>query len=406
MLDINDYNYDLPNDRIAKHPIYPRDEAKLLLFTNKEIREDRFLHISDYLPSHSLLLYNDTRVIHARLSFQKVTGAHIEILCLTPLKPFDYQQIFETTHECSWKCIVGNAKRLNENETLCTRQYTEQGCVDLHAQIDKLRDGDFAVHFMWTSPHLETPLSFAEILSLFGKIPIPPYLHRESEPQDSADYQTIYANIKGSVAAPTAGLHFTEKVLDTIREKDISIKNVTLHVGAGTFKPVKVQDASLHPMHAEFIEISRDTIQSMLQHMGNITAVGTTTVRTIESLYFIGEQLHASVKEPLKCFEVSQSCPYEKNHLLDKEQALINILNYMESIDASSISAQTKIMIRPGYTFHYIDRMITNFHQPKSTLLLLVSAFVGDDWRNIYQYAMDHDFRFLSYGDCTLLSAN
>lgn len=406
MINIDDYNYGLPESRIAKHPCSPRDNSKLLIYKNGLISEDRFSHIADYLPSNSLLVCNNTRVIHARLVFHKDSGSRIEIFCLEPILPSDYQQIFSSTTGCTWKCMIGNAKKCKSPYLGQEINLSATGKIRLIARIEGKVDNTYTVHFSWQSEPAETIYSFGEILELFGEIPIPPYLKRKSEATDTIDYQTVYSKISGSVAAPTAGLHFTDSVLASLAKSGIAVSELTLHVGAGTFQPVKVQDATQHLMHKETFEVTRQTITDILHHIGNITAVGTTSVRSLESLYFIGEYLENRSDEYVECFQIGQSQPYDLSHSLDNSKALENILTYMQKFDLAAIHAQTQIMIRPKYEFHYVDRMITNFHQPKSTLLLLVSAFVKGDWRQIYNFALAHDFRFLSYGDSSLLFSN
>ena len=398
---IADYNYPLPDERIAKYPLAERDHSKLLVYRDGQVSEDRFYHIGDYIAPGSLLIYNNTRVIQARLEFAKATGARIEVFCLEPMAPHDYQLSLGSTTGCTWKCMVGNAKKWhdgalelkikNEKLTLTLRTYKEQSLGNT-----------YAVRFEWDEPSV----SFAEILDAIGELPIPPYLNRKTEESDKTTYQTVYSRIKGSVAAPTAGLHFTQNVLDDLRNRGIETDEVTLHVGAGTFLPVKTADANEHTMHTEIIAVPRETIQHILANLGHVVAVGTTSMRTLESLYFIGCQL-CQVESPFDIGyspKVGQFEPYEKEYTTSAANALQAILSYLSATRQTTLHAETQIMIKPGYTFHIVDQLITNFHQPQSTLLLLVSAFVGGDWHTIYDYALSHDFRFLSYGDSSILN--
>ena len=384
---IADYNYDLPDERIAKYPLPERDHSKLLVYRDAEVREDVFFNVGDYIAPHALLIYNNTRVIQARLEFHKPTGARIEVFCLEPLAPHDYQLSLGATTGCTWKCMVGNVKKWHDEPI-----ELQAGTFTLRAYKEQVLGNTFAVRFEWS----EDNVSFAEILDAAGELPIPPYLNRKTEESDLRTYQTVYSRIKGSVAAPTAGLHFTQKVLQDLRERGIETDEVTLHVGAGTFLPVKTADANEHTMHTEIIAVPRSTIAHIQAQLGHIVAVGTTSMRTLESLYFIG-------CHPQKA-TVSQFEPYENDYTLSVYDALQAILDYLDATNQQTLHAETQIMIKPGYTFRIVDQLITNFHQPQSTLLLLVSAFVGGDWRTIYSYALNHDFRFLSYGDSSILN--
>ena len=384
---IADYNYDLPDERIAKYPLPERDHSKLLIYRNGEVSEDVFFNVGDYIAPHALLIYNNTRVIQARLEFHKPTGARIEVFCLEPLAPHDYQLSLGATTGCIWKCMVGNVKKWHDEPI-----ELQAGTFTLRAYKEQVLGNTFAVRFEWS----EDNVSFAEILDAAGELPIPPYLNRKTEESDLRTYQTVYSRIKGSVAAPTAGLHFTQKVLQDLRERGIETDEVTLHVGAGTFLPVKTADANEHTMHTEIIAVPRSTIAHIQAQLGHIVAVGTTSMRTLESLYFIG-------CHPQKA-TVSQFEPYENDYTLSVYDALQAILDYLDATNQQTLHAETQIMIKPGYTFRIVDQLITNFHQPQSTLLLLVSAFVGGDWRTIYSYALNHDFRFLSYGDSSILN--
>ena len=386
---IADYNYPLPDERIAKYPLAERDHSKLLIYRDGQVSEDRFFNVGNYIAPDSLLIYNNTRVIQARLEFHKSSGARIEVFCLEPLTPHDYQLSLGSTTGCTWKCMVGNAKKWKE-ESLELR--VERLEVTLRAYKEQSLGNTYAVRFEWDGEKV----SFAEILDAIGELPIPPYLNRKTEESDKTTYQTVYSRIKGSVAAPTAGLHFTERVLDDLRSRGIETDEVTLHVGAGTFLPVKTADANEHTMHTEIIAVPKTTIEHIIRKLGKIVAVGTTSMRTLESLYFIG--LHPDKPS------VGQFEPYENAYSLSVRDSLQAIVEYLDATGQTTLHAETQIMIKPGYTFKIVDQLITNFHQPQSTLLLLVSAFVGGDWHTIYDYALSHEFRFLSYGDSSILN--
>ena len=396
---IEDYNYSLPDERIAKFPLPKRDESKLLLYRNGEISESIFKHITDYLPQNSLMVFNNTRVIQARLLFQKETGARIEIFCLEPIEPHDYALIFQETRRCSWTCLVGNLKKWKEG-TLSKTIFIKDQPVVLTADKKKSHGDPHLIEFPWDK---ET-YTFADILDAAGVLPIPPYLHRETEKSDLQTYQTVYSKIKGSVAAPTAGLHFTSEVLADIDARGIGREEVTLHVGAGTFKPVKSDTIEGHEMHTEFISVRRSSIERIKSNLGNIIAVGTTSVRTLESLYYMGVILDNNPEATSEDLVVKQWMPYDmNNNRLTAERSLQNILDYLDKHDADTLVTATQIIIAPGYEFKIVKGIVTNFHQPKSTLLLLISAFVKGNWKSIYEYALEHDFRFLSYGDSSLL---
>lgn len=396
---IEDYNYSLPDERIAKFPLPKRDESKLLLYRNGEISESIFKHITDYLPQNSLMVFNNTRVIQARLLFQKETGARIEIFCLEPIEPHDYALIFQETRRCSWTCLVGNLKKWKEG-TLSKTIFIKDQPVVLTADKKKSHGDTYLIEFTWDN---ET-YTFADILDAAGVLPIPPYLHRETEKSDLQTYQTVYSKIKGSVAAPTAGLHFTSEVLADIDARGIGREEVTLHVGAGTFKPVKSDTIEGHEMHTEFISVRRSSIERIKSNLGNIIAVGTTSVRTLESLYYMGVILDNNPEATSEDLVVKQWMPYDmNNNRLTAERSLQNILDYLDKHDADTLVTATQIIIAPGYEFKIVKGIVTNFHQPKSTLLLLISAFVKGNWKSIYEYALEHDFRFLSYGDSSLL---
>ena len=412
---IEEYNYPLPDERIAKYPLAERDQSKLLVYREGEVSEDKFYRVGEYVPTGSLLIYNNTRVIQARLEFHKeagdeairligdkARGARVEIFCLEPLEPHDYQLSLGSTEGCTWKCMIGNAKKWKSGALSQPVILPSGEEVRLRAEKGEQTGNTFSVRFSWEG----ASVSFAEILDAVGELPIPPYLNRKTEESDKTTYQTVYSRIKGSVAAPTAGLHFTDNVLNGLRERGVKTAEVTLHVGAGTFQPVKVADANQHTMHTEIIAVPKATIQTIIENLGHIVAVGTTSMRTLESLYFLGKQFytrHMTQDIGHLTYSVSQFEPYEKDHALSTQEALQAIVDHLEQIGEEVLHAETQIMIKPGYTFHVVDQLITNFHQPKSTLLLLVSAFVGGDWHRIYDYALANDFRFLSYGDSSIL---
>ena len=396
---ISEYNYQLPDERIAKFPIAERDHSKLLVYKHGQISDDVFYHLPKYLPKNSLMVFNNTKVIQARLHFRKETGALIEIFLLEPIVPADYEQMFQTVGSCSWSCLVGNLKKWKEGEL--TRQ------IDVNGQSFTLRASRRGEHgtghqidFEWDAQ----TVSFSEILEAVGELPIPPYLNRKTQESDKTTYQTVYSKIKGSVAAPTAGLHFTEKVLHEIDACGIDREELTLHVGAGTFKPVKSECIEGHEMHSEFISVRRQTLEKLLQHDASAIAVGTTSVRTLESLYYIGLKLESSPDLSEDELHVSQWEPYEqKGASIPAAQAIQNIVEYLDRHQRSVLNTSTQIIIAPGYEYKIVKVLITNFHQPQSTLLLLVSAFLKGDWRRVYDYALSNDFRFLSYGDSSLL---
>ena len=406
---IADFNYPLPDERIAKYPLPERDHSKLLIYRDGAVSEDHFYNVGEYINPSALLIYNNTRVIQARLEFYKTTGARIEVFCLEPLTPHDYQLSLSSTTGCTWKCMVGNAKKWHDEPVTLTINHSPSA-ITLRAYKEAQMGNTFAVRFEWDG----NDISFAEILDAAGELPIPPYLNRKTEASDLKTYQTVYSRIKGSVAAPTAGLHFTESVLTDLHRRGIETDELTLHVGAGTFLPVKTADANEHTMHTEIIAVPRETIAHILAKLGSIVAVGTTSMRTLESLYFIGCQLrNAEMSEyrNIDSIHVDQFEPYENDSQhsalsprLSTAEALQSILDYLDATHQQTLHAETQIMIKPGYTFHVVDQLITNFHQPQSTLLLLVSAFVGGDWHTIYDYALSHDFRFLSYGDSSILT--
>ncbi len=397
-ISIEDYNYSLPDERIAKFPLPKRDESKLLLYRDGKVSESVFKHITNYLPEGSLMVFNNTRVIQARLLFQRATGAQIEVFCLDPAAPHDYELIFQQTEACNWICLIGNAKKWKE--PVLSREITVAGqTVRLSAEKVQSYGETHQIRFSW-----DGGFSFAEVLDAAGELPIPPYLHRKTEESDLKTYQTVYSKIKGSVAAPTAGLHFTPEVLADLDAKGFGREELTLHVGAGTFKPVKSETIEGHEMHTEYISVRRSTIERVMQNFGKIIAVGTTSVRTLESLYYIGVTLATHPDATSEELIVRQWMPYEDaNNRLTPAEALQNILDYLDKHQLNTLITATQIIIAPGYEFKVVKGIVTNFHQPKSTLLLLISAFVKGDWKNIYDYALGHDFRFLSYGDSSLL---
>ena len=395
---ISDYNYPLPEERIAKFPLPVRDQSKLLVYRNRNISETLFTSLPDYIEPGMLMIFNNTKVIQARLHFRKETGALIEIFCLEPIQPNDYALNFQQTEHAAWLCMIGNLKKWKEGAL--KRQMTVKGQeVTLTATRGEARGTSHWIDFNWDNPNV----TFADILEVFGELPIPPYLNRETQESDKETYQTVYSKIKGSVAAPTAGLHFTQRVLDALKAKGVDLEEVTLHVGAGTFKPVKSEEIAGHEMHTEYISVSKQTIEKLIAHQGKAIAVGTTSVRTLESLYYIGVTISRQPDANEADLHVKQWQPYETNPSLSPVEALQAILDYMNRHGLETLHTSTQIIIAPGYEYKIVKRMVTNFHQPQSTLLLLVSAFVKGDWRRIYDYALSHDFRFLSYGDSSLL---
>ena len=387
---IADYTYDLPDERIARFPLEQRDSAKLLTCRNGEIGETVFKNLPSLLLPQTLLVFNETKVIPARLHFRKDTGSVIELFCLEPLSPADYEQCFSATATCDWKCVAGNVKRWKNNIPLKLLF----GTHTLQAELIEKYEGYVTVRFSWDGGD-----SFAQVLDKCGATPIPPYLKRDATENDVAQYQTVYARYRGSVAAPTAGLHFTQNVLTEIEERKIAIENVTLHVGAGTFRPVKSETIIEHVMHEEPFSITRQALQSIIAHLGHIIAVGTTSTRTLESLYFLGLQC-VSGEEPK---HVNQWNPYTELSTVSAEESLTALLSYMEKKNLRSLQATTQVLLAPPYKFKIVNGLITNFHQPQSTLLLLIGALIGDNWRKVYDYALCHDFRFLSYGDSSIL---
>ena len=398
---ISEFNYPLPDERIAKFPLPVRDQSKLLLYRHGEVTEDIFTSLPDYLPANSLMIFNNTKVIQARLHFHKETGALIEVFCLEPIQPNDCALNFQQTEHAAWLCMIGNLKKWKEGAL--KREVTVKGKpLTLTAERGACHGTSHWVDFRWNNPEI----TFADILEVFGELPIPPYLNRETQESDKETYQTVYSKIKGSVAAPTAGLHFTPRVLDALREKGVALEELTLHVGAGTFKPVKSEEIEGHEMHTEYISVNRSTLEKLVAHEGKAIAVGTTSVRTLESLYHIGVTLLHNPNATEEDLHVKQWQPYEtalETAATPAVDALQAIIAYLDRHHMETLHSSTQIIIAPGYEYRIVKAMVTNFHQPQSTLLLLVSAFLHGDWRKIYDYALAHDFRFLSYGDSSLL---
>lgn len=396
---IEDYNYSLPDERIAKYPLSERDSSKLLCYDDGKVSEHQFSNLSTLLPQSSLMVFNDTKVVPARLHFQRMTGAHIEIFCLEPVTPAEYATMFAVTDSCRWKCIVGNVKRWKDDRLSLYNPEADAELKDLDLKADLIeRQGETSiVEFSW-----QQSLPFSRVLELAGSVPIPPYLNRDTEAIDLERYQTLYARFRGSVAAPTAGLHFTESVLDSLRSKDIATETVCLHVGAGTFLPVKSSLVSEHAMHREPFVVTLELLEKLMARDRKVIAVGTTSVRTLESLYYVG----------VKCIEngmpsdVDQWEPYSREYAYTVEESISAIISYLKTNGLKELSIGTRIIIVPGFQFRMVDILVTNFHQPQSTLLLLISAFVDGDWHRIYDYALDNGFRFLSYGDSSVLFRN
>lgn len=400
-----DYNYNLPDERIAKFPLTKRDSSKLLIYNSGKISHNLFTSLPEHLPSGALMVFNNTKVIQARLHFRKEPaggpksqGALIEIFLLEPVSPADYQLMFTQTEECTWHCLVGNLKRWKEGSLKKNISIGAKEICVTAERIESTNNGHI-IKFRWNGN-----VTFAELLEATGEIPIPPYLNRESQESDKTTYQTVYSKIKGSVAAPTAGLHFTDTVLANLDSHNIEREELTLHVGAGTFKPVKSENIAGHEMHTEYIVVKKSTIEKLIAHNGEAIAVGTTSVRTLESLYYIGVYLSTHPDASEEEMHVQQWTPYNsENNKLTTIESLHYILDYLNNHNQDSLKTSTCIIIVPGYKFHIVKMMVTNFHQPQSTLLLLVSAFVNGNWREIYKYALENDFRFLSYGDSSLL---
>ena len=395
---ISEFNYPLPDERIAKFPLATRDTSKLLVYRAGKVSEDTFTALPQYLEPGEMMVFNNTKVIQARLHFRKETGALIEIFCLEPIAPNDYVLSFQQNKKCSWLCMIGNLKKWKEG--ILKRTITIAGKdILLTAKRGECHGTSHWIDFEWD----DETYTFADILEYAGELPIPPYLNRETQESDKETYQTVYSKIKGSVAAPTAGLHFTERVLKALDERGIDREELTLHVGAGTFKPVKSEEIEGHEMHTEYISVNRRTIEKLIAHGGQTIAVGTTSVRTLESLYYIGILLNENPNANEEDLHIKQWMPYEPHPALTSIEALQQILDYLTRNQMETLHTSTQIIIAPGYEYKIVKKIVTNFHQPQSTLLLLVSAFVKGDWRKIYDYALNHDFRFLSYGDSSIL---
>ncbi len=391
---IEDYTYDLPDERIAKFPLARREASKLLIYRDGQIREQHFAEVRDVLQPGQTLIFNNTKVIHARIFFKKTTGAVIEIFCLEPYQPVDYAQNFAAQGECEWSCMVGNLKKWKDGFIECHFVRAGKDCT-LRAEKRSQQNGEVIVHFSW-----DCDCSFSEVLEGCGRIPIPPYLNRESEESDEIRYQTVYSREEGSVAAPTAGLHFTKEILADLKTKGVDVCELTLHVGAGTFRPVKADTIGGHDMHTEHVIISRQLVECLMNAKQDLIAVGTTSVRTLESLYWMGVK---RLEGDEWFYALGQWEAYTLPCHYTLQEAMGALAGWFENSGQELLKAQTTIIIVPGYQFRVIDAMFTNFHQPQSTLLLLVGAAVGEDWHRIYNYALEHDFRFLSYGDSSLL---
>ena len=393
---IEDYNYPLPDERIAKYPLSERDASKLLIYRNGNVSQDRFRNIAEQIPEGSVMVFNDTKVVPARLQFQRESGAHIEIFCLEPVLPEEYVTMFAVTERCRWKCIVGNVKRWKSDTLHLYNPLNDTEIEDMGLRADLVeRCGETSiVEFTW-----KNGAPFSKVLEICGSVPIPPYLNRDTENIDLERYQTLYARFRGSVAAPTAGLHFTEDVLNEIRSRNVVTDTVCLHVGAGTFLPVKSSTVAEHTMHREPFVVTLPLLERLIDKTGSLVAVGTTSVRTLESLYYVGVKCIESGKPS----DVDQWEPYTREYPYTVRESLNAIADYLRANGLDELKVGTRIIIVPGYEFKLVDVLVTNFHQPQSTLLLLISAFVKGDWHNIYDFALENGFRFLSYGDSSIL---
>lgn len=393
---IEDYSYTLPEERIARYPLAQRDASRLLHYSAGQISDGQFRDLAQYLPEGAVLVRNNSKVIRARILMQKPTGARIEVFCLEPLSPSSYELSLSSRQGCSWRCMLGNARRWAIGSAL-EQSIERPGQTTLVLRAQRIGQGE--VHFSWS----DESLSFAELLELMGVLPIPPYLNRETEERDLSTYQTVYAQKQGSVAAPTAGLHFTSEVEVQVRQRGVDIIDLTLHVGAGTFRPVSAEQIGAHDMHHEYISLPCSTLEQLRASLGHIIAVGTTSVRTLESLYWLGVRLLSEGDLPVEALAVDQWLPYQKSVTVSAEDAFDALLTYMKSRRMDTLSFPTSILIAPGYSFRIVRGLITNFHQPHSTLLLLIAALLGDDWRRVYDHALSSGYRFLSYGDSSLL---
>lgn len=400
-ISINDYTYLLPDEKIAKYPLAERDESKLLIYHNAMINDDQYLNIDQYLPEHSLMIFNNTKVVEARLIFEKPTGARIEIFCLEPSEEYpDITTALLMQGTVKWNCLIGGASKWKPGQILEKQVVTEAGVIHLKACYLEKKKDSFLIQLSWTPERI----SFSEILHLIGNIPLPPYIKRSADSMDAFRYQTIYAVSAGSVAAPTAGLHFTENIFDKLDSRNIERERVTLHVGAGTFKPVKSETMVGHEMHAEFIDVNISTIQKILSCIDKpLVCVGTTSLRTVETLYWTGVKIYTDPSISLSSIEIDQWYVYEEKKIVSPGDAMQALIKWMENKNMARLITKTSILIAPGYRIRMASALVTNFHQPNSTLLLLVAAFIGDDWRKVYAHALKNDYRFLSYGDGCLL---
>jgi S-adenosylmethionine:tRNA ribosyltransferase-isomerase len=394
-INIDEYRYDLPDGRIAQYPLAERDLSKLLIYKGKRISHDIFRNIIHYLEPASLIVFNDSKVIHARIRIRKPTGSVIEIFCLNPAEPADYEKAFSSTGECTWECMVGNLKKW-KTDVISQLITINDKKIELTIRKKTKIQGGYNITFSWN----DTTITFGELIEHSGMVPLPPYIKRKPLEEDNQRYQTIYACHNGSVAAPTAGLHFTDDILEQFKQKNINTEKFTLHVGAGTFIPVKAGRIEDHLMHAEYFIVSRKTLETLIENSAPVIAVGTTSVRALESLYWLGINMKNNNSQP---FYIQQWIPYESEENISAKKSLSLIIEYMIKHNLNEIKASTRLLIVPGYSFRYVNQLITNFHQPGSTLLMLVAAFIGSDWKRVYDYALQHDFRFLSYGDSSLL---
>lgn len=394
-INIDEFNYPLKQEQIAKFALSERDQAKLLFFDGKTIEDKKFYEIVEFVDSEDLLIFNDTKVVYARLLFKKDTGSKIEIFCLEPFFPVDFQENFASNHKVCWRCLIGNNKKW-KTETISQTQSFNNQSITLTAKRIRQDNDSWIIEFSW-----DNDISFAQVLDIFGLVPLPPYLNRTAQNKDKSDYQTIYAHYEGSVAAPTAGLHFTDQTFKDLKAKGVNSCFVTLHVGAGTFKPVTSKTIGEHLMHIEKLTINKEVIYNILQHLGHIICVGTTSVRTIESLYWYGVELLENNSQYLP-FDIKQWTPYQNHKPYSTKQALECVIKVMDQEKLDILFGQTQLLIAPSYNYHIVSGMVTNFHQPKSTLLLLVSAMIGDDWKKVYAHALNNNYRFLSYGDACL----
>lgn len=397
-LSIVDFNYDLPDERIAYFPVEPRDSSKLLIYKNGVISDYQYFQLNDHLPTNSLLIANNTKVVEARLHFQKSTGAKIEVFCLEPDNRYaDIVSAMSQKGSVYWKCLVGGAKKWKK-ETLSLNLEN----IELKVKRVDASENPSVVFFEWNDP----TITFAEILNLFGKIPLPPYIKREASQKDESSYQTVYAQQDGSVAAPTAGLHFTDELLERLAKNNIQTHFVTLHVGAGTFMPVKSETIGEHEMHAEFLDVSIEFIQTFIKHSSTKVCVGTTSLRTLETLYWMGVKTINNPKITFEEIKITQWDAYELAQDIPTESAFQALENWMKTNQLTQLVLPTQLLIAPGYEIRTVEAILTNFHQPESTLLLLIYAFVGEDWKHIYKHALDNNYRFLSFGDGSLLWKN